>query len=135
MVKFKGEIASMVKEVGSISIEIFKNNFIDFVKETLQNIDQNQDNKIDRSLLRLLCNYLESTYKKKNIVDEKLDKKKLVIDVYCLLKPSTNNETDKKILDALIEDLHNTGQIKKISLLRRSKKNLSSLLKSLVSWL
>lgn len=134
MVKFKAELAELVKEVGSISLDMFKNDFIEFVKENFKNIDQSNDTKIDRSLLRNLCNIVESTYNKKNVVDEKLDKKKLVIDVYFLLKPLSNNDTDKKILEGLIEDLHNTGQIKKISLKRRTKKGLSGFLKKVVSW-
>jgi len=133
MVKFKAEIAELVKEVGSISLDVFKNDFIEFVKEHFKNIDQSNENKIDRSLLRNLCNIVESTYNKKNIVDEKLDKKKLVVDVYTMLKPLSNNDNDRKILENLIEDLHNVGEIKKVSFKRKTKKRLSGLLKKVSS--
>jgi hypothetical protein len=135
MVKFKQEAVEFVKEVGSISIDIFKANFTEYCQKTIKGIDQSFEKKIDRSLLRLICNLLENSLDKKNIVDEKVNKKDLVIDIYLLFKPQANNAQDKIILNELIEDLHNTGQIKKVSTKRYLKKTLSSSLKKLVSWL
>ena len=61
---------------------------------------------------------IENSYTKKNVTDYKIDKKKVVIDVYIILKPSANNEDDRQMLDKLIEDLHSSGQILKVSRLR-----------------
>ena len=74
--------------------------------------------KIDPSLLRFLCNIVENSYNKKDVVDKKNDKKKVVLDVYLILKPQFNNVDDKNILNNLIEDLHTSEQIGKVSRLR-----------------
>ena len=49
-----------------------------------------------------MCNIIENAYTKKDIVDNKIDKKKIVIDVYVILKPQANNNEDKIIIDKLI---------------------------------
>ena len=74
--------------------------------------------KIDPSLLRFLCNIVENSYNKKEVIDKKIDKKKVVLDVYLILKPQCNNVDDKNVLNNLIEDLHTSGQIGKVSSIR-----------------
>jgi hypothetical protein len=129
MVKFSKFQASLVKEAGSISIDILSSllhSFIEDLKLTISN------EKLDVSLIRLICNILESGLIKKKIVDKKIDKKNIVIDEYIKLKTtsSQNNLTynfeDKKSLENLIEDLHNTGQIKTVS----TKRYLCKILKN-----
>jgi len=115
MVKFSKFQASLVKQSGSSSIDTLIGEIVDFVKE---NIKKLSPDKIDPSLLRFICNVIENSYTKKNVTDYKIDKKKVVIDVYIILKPSANNEDDRKMLDKLIEDLHSSGQILKVSRLR-----------------
>ena len=57
-----------------------------------------------------------------NISDHKIDKKKIVVDVYVILKPSANSAEDKATLDRLIEDFHSSGQILKVSRLKYNYK-------------
>ena len=135
MVKFKTENLELVKEIGSLSVDIFKNNLIKWINENLTDIDKSFEKKIDRSLLRYICNIVENSVDVKNVVDKKIDKKQIVLDIYILLKPQANTEHDKQILSDLVEDLHNIGEIKKVSTKRYIKKNLSKSLKKLVSWL
>ena len=115
MVKVSKFQASLVKQSGSSSIDSLIGEIVDFVKE---NIKKLSTDKIDPSLLRFICNVIENSYTKKNVTDYKIDKKKVVIDVYIILKPSANNEDDRQMLDKLIEDLHSSGQILKVSRLR-----------------
>ena len=115
MVKFSKFQASLVKQSGASSIDTLIGQIVDFVKE---NIKKLSPDKIDPSLLRFICNVIENSYTKKNVTDYKIDKKKVVIDVYIILKPSANNEDDRQMLDKLIEDLHSSGQILKVSRLR-----------------
>ena len=68
--------------------------------------------------MRFLCNVVENSYSNKDIVDNKIDKKKVVIDVYIILKPQCNNTEDRVVLDKLIEDIHSSGQVLKVSRLR-----------------
>ena len=115
MVKFSKFQASLVKLSGSSSIDTLIGEIVDFVKENIKKISPD---KIDPSLLRFICNIIENSYTKKNVTDYKIDKKKVVIDVYIILKPSANNEDDRKMLDKLIEDFHTSGQFLKVSRLR-----------------
>ena len=127
MVKFSKFQASLVKLSGSSSVDILINEIIGFVNEKFKKISPE---KIDPSLLRFLCNIIENAYTKKDIVDNKIDKKKIVIDVYVILKPQANNNEDKIILDKLIEDLHSSGQILKVSRLRYYYKSIKNFLLS-----
>ncbi len=112
MTKFKSKWANLAVEVGSISLDIFEELYHEFVVSKVKKINQDQ---IDVSLLRALCNWLENAIDKKEIVDEKIDKKKVVLNEYLRLKPQANTEQFKKMLEQIIEDFHNTGQIVKLS--------------------
>jgi hypothetical protein len=62
-----------------------------------------------------MCNVVENSYTKKDVIDNKVDKKKVVIDVYIILKPQANAKEDKVLLEKLIEDFHSSHQILKLS--------------------
>jgi hypothetical protein len=115
MVKFSKFQASLVKLSGTASVDVLINEIINYVNENVKKISPD---KIDLSLLRFLCNVVENSYNKKDVVDGKVNKKKVVIDVYIVLKPQCNNQEDKNILDKLIEDLHTSKQILKVSRIR-----------------
>jgi hypothetical protein len=128
MVKFKASKSKLVKEVGSITVDIIADLFHEFVKEEIKEVKQ--DKTIDVSLLRLLSNKLEnSLVKNGDVIDEKIDKKKLVLDEYIKLKPQANNPNDVITLETLLEDLHNTKQIKKVSKKRKFIKWIKELFK------
>ena len=112
MVKFNKFQASLVKLSGASSVEVLIADIVSFVNE---NIKKQSPDKIDPSLLRFICNIVENSYNKKDVVDKKIDKKKVVLDVYLVLKPQCNNVEDKNIISNLIEDLHTSQQIVKVS--------------------
>ncbi len=112
MPKFKSKWADLIVEVGAVSIDIFTELYHDYVVSHVKKVSADV---IDVSLLRVLCNWLENAVDKKDVVDEKLDKKKIVIDEYIRLKPQANTPQYKEIIEKLIEDLHNTSQIIKLS--------------------
>ena len=113
MVKFKSKWAEIaVQEIGQLSVDVFVELYHEFVVSHVKKVSPDV---IDVSLLRALCNWLENAIDKKEVVDEKLDKKKIVVDEYLRLKPQANNQQFKEIIEKLIEDLHNTGQIVKLS--------------------
>ena len=123
MVKFSKFQASLVKLSGSSSIDVLIGEIGEFVKE---NIKKLSSDKIDPSLLRFICNVIENSYTKKDVIDNKIDKKKVVIDVYIILKPAANNVDDKRMLDKMIEDLHSSGGILKVSRLRYYYKQIKN---------
>ncbi len=115
MVKFNKFQASLVKLSGSSSVEVLIGDIVSFVNENIKKISPD---KIDPSLLRFICNIVENSYNKKDVVDKKIDKKKVVLDVYLVLKPQCNSPDDKIIINNLIEDFHTSEQIGKVSRFR-----------------
>ena len=115
MVKFSKFQASLVKLNGSSSVELLIGEIVNFVKENIKKVSPD---KIDPSLLRFICNLIENSYNKKDVLDNKIDKKKIVIDVYIILKPQANNAEDKVLLEKMVEDFHSTKQISKVSRFR-----------------
>jgi hypothetical protein len=115
MVKFSKFQASLVKLNGASSVEVLIGEIVSFVNENIKKVSPD---KIDPSLLRFLCNLVENSYTKKDVIDNKIDKKKVVVDVYMILKPHANNPEDRITLDKLVEDFHSSKQILKVSRLR-----------------
>jgi hypothetical protein len=115
MVKFSKFQVSLVKLNGSSAVDVLVSEIVSYVKKSISNISPD---RLDPSLLRFLCNVVENSYSKKDIIDNKIDKKKVVIDVYIILKPAANNAEDRIMLDKLIEDFHSSGQVLKVSRLR-----------------
>ena len=115
MVKFSKFQASLVKLNGSSSIDVLIGEIVSFVKENIKKVSPD---KIDPSLLRFICNVVENSYTKKDVVDNKVNKKKVVVDVYNILKPSANNEEDRVLLEKMVEDFHSSKQILKVSRFR-----------------
>ena len=115
MVKFSKFQASLVKLNGSSSIDVLIGEIVSFVKENIKKVSPD---KIDSSLLRFLCNVVENSYTKKDVIDNKVNKKKVVVDVYNILKPSANNEEDRVLLEKMVEDFHSSKQILKVSRFR-----------------
>jgi len=108
MVKFSKFQASLVKLNGSSAVEVLIGEIVSFVNENIKKVSPD---KIDLSLLRFLCNLVENSYTKKDVIDNKIDKKKVVVDVYMILKPHANNAEDRITLDKLVEDFHSSNQI------------------------
>jgi len=115
MVKFDKFQTSLVKLSGSSSLDALINEIVEYIKQSIKKISAD---KIDPSLLRFICNIVENSYSKKCVADNKIDKKKIVVDVYIILKPSANSAEDRAMLDRLIEDFHTSGQILKVSRLK-----------------
>ena len=74
MIKFSKFQASLVKLNGSSSVEVLIGEIVNFVNENIKKVSPE---KIDPSLLRFLCNVVENSNTKKDIIDNKIDKKKL----------------------------------------------------------
>ena len=96
MVKFSKFQASLVKLNGSSSVELLIGEIVNFVKDNIKKVSPD---KIDPSLLRFICNLIENSYNKKDILDNKIDKKKIVIDVYIILKPQASTKEDRVLLE------------------------------------
>lgn len=112
MPKFKKTWLPLVRELGSISVDIFETMFEDYVKEVVKKVSPDV---IDPSLLRLICNILENCLEKRDVIDSKINKKAVALNVYTKLKPQeAQTPENQELLSKLIEDLHNSGAIKRI---------------------
>ena len=76
MVKFDKFQTSLVKLSGSSSLDALINEIVEYIKQSIKKISAD---KIDPSLLRFICNIVENSYSKKCVVDNKIDKKKLLL--------------------------------------------------------
>lgn len=101
---------------------------IEFVVKTLKNIPELENHKHNPDLILYICKVVENTFKKKTIADEKINKKDTVIQIIMKLIP-TITEQDKIIIDGIIEHLHSSGRIKKVSSLKVAVNFITSFLK------
>ena len=126
--RFKVNRVALVKEIGQLGLDVFLGEFDKFC---VNNFAATSNAKWDMSLLRALCNTIENAYEKKHTADEKLDKRKTVIDQYIKLKSANKvlfTPEDRIVLEQMVEDLHNSGAIKKIGLLKLWSKRLKRFL-------
>jgi hypothetical protein len=118
--RFKSSrIKGFVKPIGSLALSVFEDAFLNFCLENV-NVNSPNGSKYDLSLLKYLCNVLENAYDKndKDIATHKVNKKDIVIKTYTAIKNRACIaivEADKEILGSMIEELHNSKQIKRTS--------------------
>jgi hypothetical protein len=127
--KFKPQFVELVKEVGSFSIDQFVSQLDRFCDEHVP-LKPNSP-KVDISLLRFICNVIENSYVKKEVIDAKISKKKLAVDEYCRMKERMGvplSAEERAEIENLVEDLHSTNQIKKISTMKFILKKLKKIL-------
>jgi hypothetical protein len=73
------------------------------------------------SFILYVCCCVEETYSnKKNIENTKVNKKDEVLKLICEFIKVQLNEQDKKLISDIIEDLHSSRRIKKVSYLSKS---------------
>jgi hypothetical protein len=83
------------------------------MKDKLKDIDLDTHKK-NPDFILYVCNIIENSYTKKNIEDKKINKK----DIFFLIFKELNieiSEDDKKVIDDIIEHLHSSRRIRKIS--------------------
>jgi hypothetical protein len=127
--KFKKELVELVKEVGTFSLDKFICELDQFCDESIP--ISRSPVKIDVSLLRFIANVVENSFVKKDGIDAKVSKKKIVCDEYIRMKERMGvvlSADDKVAIENLIEDLHSTKQIKKVSNFKYFLKKVKNIL-------
>ncbi|RZK01789.1 MAG: hypothetical protein EOO46_19225 [Flavobacterium sp.] len=129
--KLKKDLIDLVKTTGVNNLRQFQHDFHQLVVEKLG--DQvSPEVKVDFSLVRTLCTWVESGLQKNSATsDEKINKKQIVLDEYIKLKGAIT-EPDKKLISDYIEDLHSAKSIKPVSTFRIIKKYALKKLKALL---
>ena len=99
-----------------------------YILESLKGIELTS-HKFNPDLILYICNVIENWFHKykKNIADEKLNKKDIAIKILKKLIPSISAQDEASIIQ-IIEHLHSSKKIKVVSLLKWGGKILCDLL-------
>ena len=89
-------------------------------------IPNKADLKYLPSFILYVCCLVEEAYSnKKNLENGKLNKKEEVFKIIVEFIKANLTETDKKLISEIIEDLHTSGRIKRVSYLTKTFFHLS----------
>ncbi len=119
-----------IKPTGSAKKQIKINKIAKEMKEIYGDLtpQEMQEMRLDPEIINHICNKVEHEITKKY----KTDKKIVVLDIIRKLVTNLSDE-DKKIISAIIENLHRTGQILENTILRASSRFFLGVLKKTVS--
>lgn len=92
------------------------NNYITSVYE---GIHDKQSLKFLPSFILFICCVVEECYSKKSIHHAKIDKLSEVIEHISQFMGSQLSENEKTIISSIVEDLHSSGRIKKVSIVQK----------------
>jgi hypothetical protein len=94
---------------------------LEYIENNFGKIQDKQSLKYLPSFILYICCCVEETYSnKKNIENSKVNKKDEVIKLISEFIKVQLNEQDKKLISEIIEDLHSSRRIKKVSYLSKS---------------
>ena len=126
--KFKKELAELVKVKGRANLIQIQKELHEFAIAILGELVDSSE-KVDYSLIRTLCNWVENAIQVNcEPSDKKVSKKDLVLEEYVRLKGGLG-DADKKLVEKYIEDLHNNKDIRKVGSWRWVRKSVSAYLK------
>lgn len=92
----------------------------DFLTETYKDIADKSQLKYLVSFILFVCCLVEEAYSKDTPENKKISKKDEVFNHIAKFLNITLNDQDKKIIGEIIEDLHSSRRIKKVSLLQKT---------------
>lgn len=92
----------------------------DYLTETYSDVSDKSSLKYLVSFILFVCCLVEEAYSKRSIHNKKIDKKEEVFTHMAKFLNVTLNEQDRKIIGEIIEDLHSSRRIKKVSFLQKT---------------
>lgn len=93
----------------------------DYLSETYSDVSDKSSLKYLVSFILFVCCLVEEAYSNKNnIENKKIQKKDEVFNHIAKFLDVTLNEQDKKIIGEIIEDLHSSRRIKRVSFLQKT---------------
>ena len=102
-------MTELIDYKNELNTHVVRNNLIDKIVEKINKIPKHQELRLNPELILLVCNIVEITISKKDVV----------IDVFKQLN-HVSCENDLNLLKSLIEFLHSNDKIKKVKLLRKA---------------
>lgn len=98
----------------------------DFISEMFGDVPDKNELKYLTSFIELVCCAIEEAYSKKTIENKKVSKRDEALAHIAKFLNVTLSEQDKKTIITIIEDLHSSGRIKKVSYLQKTVFYLAS---------
>jgi hypothetical protein len=86
-----------------------------YIKSVYEGIHDKQSLKFLPSFILFVCCVVEECYSKRSVHQTKINKRDEVLQHISAFLTTTLNDHDKNIISAIIEDLHSSGRIKKVS--------------------
>lgn len=96
-----------------------KTEITSYIKSVYESVADKNTLKYVPSFILFVCCVVEECYSKKSIHNAKIDKKQEVLDHISAFVESNLNENDKNIISAIIEDLHSSRRIKRVSIVQK----------------
>ena len=90
-----------------------------YICDKLKDLPNIYDNRCNPDLILYICNCIENNINKSSISDKKIDKKALFFQILFKLIPVIT-DSEKAIIEQILEHLHNENKIKKVGILRYS---------------
>lgn len=92
----------------------------DFILEMFGDVADKNELKYLISFIELVCCAIEEAYSKKTVENKKVCKKDEALSHIAKFLNIALTEQDKKTITGIIEDLHSSGRIKKVSYLHKT---------------
>ncbi len=90
-----------------------------YIKSVYEGINDKQSLKFLPSFILFVCCIVEECYSKRSIHHAKIDKRSEVLQHINVFLGTALGENDKTIVSSIIEDLHSSGRIKKVSMVQK----------------
>lgn len=90
-----------------------------YIKEMYKEHENKEELKHCISFLLFICCCVEEAYSKRTRQNKKIDKKDEVLNHISTFLGHVLNENDKRIIDDIIEDLHSSKRIKRVSFVEK----------------
>lgn len=86
-----------------------------YIKSVYEGVSDKQSLKFLPSFILFVCCVVEECYSKRSIHHSKIDKLAEVIHHICTFLETVIPDSDKAVITSIIEDLHSSGRIKRVS--------------------
>ena len=109
----------LVKPKNLLSVLQSNGDLASYIADKLKEVPNLYENRCNPDLILYICNCIENNLNKNTIASSKVDKKALFFQILFKLIPIIP-DSDKVIIDQILEHLHSSGQIAKVGVFKTS---------------
>jgi len=122
--------SKLVKPKNAVSVALKVSKIVQRLKDELKDDYDWKKHVCEPSLIEYIGRLIEGEFQKKKVVDGKINKRNVLLEILEKLINTTLTVQEKDIIYAIVEHLHSTGRFKLVSNSRVVKNVLSSFLYS-----